>query len=154
MRYLFIITGSLLLAMTVYCKYRVYCACVTSLSSLEAFSSLWICTVGMVCTAHALPFDHHWKPSPRYECVLWVYSILHMRYLMIITGSLFLAMNVYCKYGVWAAAVLVHVVGPDGSVLQTLLVKNSAGFVRQKKRRKRMTPFAELMVPPSSSFFV
>ncbi len=42
-------------------------------------------------------------------------------YLVIVAGCLLLAMDVYGEDGVGAAAVLVHVVRPDGAILQPLL---------------------------------
>jgi hypothetical protein len=50
-------------------------------------------------------------------------------YLVIVAGCLLLAVYVYGEDGVGAAAVLVHVVGSDGSILQPLL---SINFMQEK----------------------
>ncbi len=54
-------------------------------------------------------------------------------YLVIVAGCLLLAMYVYGEDGVGAAAVLVHVVRPDGAILQSLLSIFIVSFLRSSK---------------------
>ncbi len=49
-------------------------------------------------------------------------------YLVIVAGCLLLAVYVYGEDGVGAAAVLVHVVRPDGAILQPLLSRYSVNL--------------------------
>jgi hypothetical protein len=49
-------------------------------------------------------------------------------YLVIVAGCLLLAVYVYGEDGVGAAAVLIHVVRPDGAILQPLLNRYSVNL--------------------------
>jgi hypothetical protein len=61
-------------------------------------------------------------------------------YLVIVAGCLLLTVDMDGEDGVGAAAVLVHVVRPDGAILQTLLSRYSVNLTFNSKEGNIWAP--------------